>query len=60
MKRTPRGESESVIALTELLKMKENGQFPGGSVKVEGTQIRSVSVSLCQLLLVRVVVYPSY
>ncbi len=44
MKRTPNGESESVIALAELLKLKENGQFPGESVKIEGTQIRSVTV----------------
>jgi hypothetical protein len=33
-----------VIELAELLKMKENGQFPGDPVKIEVGQIRSVSV----------------
>ena len=42
MKRTPHYESERFIALTELLKLKENGQFPDVSVKVEGAQICSV------------------
>ncbi len=39
MKRTPLRESESVIVLTELLKLKEIGQFPGDPVKIEDTQI---------------------
>ena len=39
MKRTPSGESESVITLDELLKLKETGQFPGDPVKIEDTQI---------------------
>ena len=44
MKRTPGGVSESLIALYELLNLKENGQFPGESVKTEGTQIHNVAV----------------
>ena len=44
MKRIPHVGSESVIALAELLKLKENGQFPGESVKIEGAQIRIVVV----------------
>ncbi len=43
-KRTPCDESESVIALAELLKLKEIGQFPGDPIKIEGKQIRSVVV----------------
>jgi hypothetical protein len=37
--RTPLGESESVIALAELLKLQESGQFPDEPVKIEGAQI---------------------
>jgi hypothetical protein len=37
VKRKPLGESESVIALAELLKLKESGQFPGEPVKIEDT-----------------------
>ena len=48
MKRTPSDESESVIALAELLKLKESGQFPGDPVNIEGTQIRSVSHTISQ------------
>ena len=44
MKGTLRDESESVIAVVELLKMKESGQFPGEPVKIEGEHICSVSV----------------
>ena len=38
------GESESVITLTELLKLKENGQFPDEPVKIEDVQIHIVYV----------------
>ena len=41
--------SESVIALAELLKMKEIGQYPGDPVKTEDTQIRSVSVDVLSI-----------
>ena len=44
MKGTLRDESESVIALAELLKLKGSGQFPGEPVKIEGAQIRSVAI----------------
>ena len=33
-KKKPRGESESVIELAELLKVQENGQFPDEFVKI--------------------------
>ena len=42
--RTPLNESESVITLSELLKLEDNGQFPDEPVKIEeDSQIRSVS-----------------
>ncbi len=39
-KKTPRGENEStmtpsLIVLTELLKLKKNGQFPDETVRIE-------------------------
>ena len=43
-KRKMYGESESVITLTELLKLKENGQFPDEPVKIEDVQIHIVYV----------------
>ena len=39
MRRTPLGESESWLALAELLKLQESGQFPDEPVKIEGAQI---------------------
>ena len=39
MRRTPSGESERLIALVELLKLQEIGQFPDESVKKEDTHI---------------------
>ncbi len=39
MRRTSYGESEGLIALAELLKLQEIGQFPDESVKIEDTQI---------------------
>ena len=49
MKRTSCDESESVITISELLKMKEIGQYPGDPVKTEDTQIRSVSVDVLSI-----------
>jgi hypothetical protein len=39
VRRTPSGESERLIALAELLKLQEIGQFPDEPVKIEGAQI---------------------
>ena len=49
MRRTPhrpRGESERLITLGELLKLEEIGQFPDDPVKIEDTQIRCVDVDV--------------
>ena len=42
IRRTSSGESGGWFVLAELLKLKESGQFPDESVKIEDTQIRCV------------------